>query len=280
MHERRMSRLVLVSVIAAAVTLAGAEAFAATCTTSKTLSTQSCCSWKTTSSGVKYCALWCTGSEICDNMMNGLGSAASGCTGDSCPAVSCAAFGTVPTDTSGDCGGTSLDILNPSCGIQGIAYCKNKAGNSGSAQGQPFTLTGVEQASAAITNCDKKGNCSKSLKLLPTDTSNVCINPNWQFVTFTASAFKGKACFCPGGYAADKTTCCADNSRNTDGTCVNVYAAGVPLTEGTPICITTHCTLDLSTYNPTTNFNLPYQCPNTKTCGGITGDPCPQQPQP
>jgi hypothetical protein len=274
----RMSSRVVVGVLATLVALAGVQAWAVTCTTSRTSSSSTCCSWKTTSSGYTYCALWCTGSEICTNTIAALGgNVVKGCADSgTCPVTECSAYGTVSTDLSTGTCDTSLTDLNSTCGIKGLAICTNPADHF-NYQGNSFTLSGSESATGNVTTCDKKGKCTNQLKLEPSDTSNICVNPNWHFQTFTASEFKAHACLCPGGYA-DNGQCCATSSRIGpvgSTTCgdggTNVYG------DGTPVCMTALCTVDLSEYNPFTNFSLGYDChPSTAvTCGGLTGNPCP-----
>jgi hypothetical protein len=276
MFERMNSRIV-VGLVVTVVALAGVQAWATTCTTSKTSSSSTCCSWKTTSSGYTYCALWCTGSEICTNTIAGLGgNIVNGCadTG-TCPVTECAAFGTVPTDTSVGTCDTSLTNLNSTCGIQGMAFCSNPA-NHFNFQGNSFTLTGAETATGNVTTCDKRGKCTNQLKLEANLGSDACVNPNWNFLTYTAELFKAHTCLCPGGYDANQV-CCATASRDSYQTCgsTNIYGTGA--SAGTPTCMTALCSVDLSTYNPFTNFSLGYDChPNTAlTCGGITGNLCP-----
>lgn len=280
MCRRLVIDVLRMGVIAVLMAMLGTEAKAATCTATKTSSSQTCCSWKTTSSGFKYCALWCTGSEICTNTITALGgNVVNGCesTG-TCPVTECAAFGTVSTDTSTGACDTSLDALNETCGIKGIAVCTNPADHF-NVNGTPFTLPGVQEAIGNVTTCDKKGKCTNELKLEPSLTSDVCINPNWNFVTFTASEFKAHTCLCPGGFDdEDPRQCCATSDRTVVGgvsTCSKLYGTGDSI--GTPTCMTAFCSVDLSTYNPFTNFSLPYDChPNTAlTCGGITGTTCP-----
>ncbi len=270
-----MSSRVVVGLVVAFVALMGVQAWATTCTTTKTSSSSTCCSWKTTSSGYTYCALWCTGSEICTNTIAALGgNVVNGCaTTGTCPVTSCTAYGTVSTSTSVGTCDTSLTDLNSTCGIQGIAYCSNPA-NHFNFQGNAFTLSGSLGASGNVTTCDKTGKCTNQLKLEPTDTSNICVNPNWTFLTFTASTFKAHPCLCPGGYDVTNV-CCATDSRNSDGTCSSVYGTGASV--GTPVCMTALCTVDLTNYNPFTNFSLGYNCnPSTAiTCGGNTGILCP-----
>src|SRR5262245_5940647 len=272
--ELRRNIRALRLVVATIVVMMGPEARAVTCSTAKTLANQTCTNWRTTSTGVKYCTAWCTGSEICDNTISGLnGSVVSGCTtGETCPLTSCAAFGTTAVDGSAGACDTSLDNLNESCGIKGIGVCFNPA-TKFNPQGQPFVLEGVEGTTSDTLTCDKKGKCANSLKLEPDDTSTICLN-NWQFVTFTASEFKAKACFCPGGLDVGGR-CCADSSRDSHGTCSTEYGTGGSI--GTPICMIALCTVDLSGFDPQTNFNLPYDChpAAAQTCGGVTGTPCP-----
>jgi hypothetical protein len=280
MYKRRLTSRALVVVFAALAAMAGAEAWAATCTASKTLTDQNCCSWRTLSSGARYCTLWCTGSTICNNTITGLGgNIVDGCdpsAGLPCPETQCSAFGTVSTrDSQGSCD-TSLDNLNETCGIEGLAVCSNPADNF-NAQGHPFTLGGFENGISSVEACDKKGKCKNSVTLEPSEEQkeNICVNPNWTFVTFTASTFKAKSCFCPGGFDS-AGVCCATTSRVGD-TCGsnNVYASGLT-TAGTPSCTLALCTVDLTNYSPNNN-SLAYDChlSSAKTCGGVSGTPCP-----
>jgi hypothetical protein len=279
MERKVMKNLLCIGVVLVLATVVATEAGAVTCSTSKTLTTQTCCSWRTTTSGVKYCSLWCTGSEICVNTIFGLGgSIMNDCIpGETCPVTSCEAFGTVDTDTSTGTCDTSLDepfSLNPTCGIMGMAYCQNHGGNSKlknpKIEGQPFVVEGVEGTDIPLTavDCDKQGKCTTQGKLEADLSAVICQNHNWTPLTFTASEFKGRSCFCPGGY--DSTgTCCEDNSRTGLGTCTAVYG------DGTPTCLVQLCTIDLSNYNPLTSFDLAYECGEAVACGGVTGAPCP-----
>jgi hypothetical protein len=292
MSNRMMGRA-LAGVAIVTMALAGAEAFALTCTASKTSSSQTCCSWKKTTSGYTYCALWCTGSELFTNTMTGVGGNIFGSCDPAqldtvCPETSNQAFGTVdPTtgayDPDGPCN-TSLGLLDPSCAIKGLAFCQNKGGNSkvknSQVQGSPFLVTGVLGLDVPLvpTDCDKQGKCSTSGKLEADLSAITCQNDNWTPLTFTASEFKAKACFCPGGYAGDGTTCCATTARSTDpataGTCGegNLWAG-----TGVATCMVALCSVDLAAYNPLTSPSLPYDChpDGMVICGGDSGITCP-----
>jgi len=287
MESKVMKNLLCIGVVLVLASVFVGDAGAVTCSTSKTLTTQTCCGWKTTSSGVKYCSLWCTGSEICVNTIFGLGGVyfPEGCTPGAvvpdpgCPVTSCEVFGTVSTETStGTCDNYDLFNLNPTCGISGTAYCENHGGNSlkknPKIQGQPFVVDGVLgiDISVALANCDKQGKCTTQGQLEPALSTIVCQNPNWSPLTFTASEFKGKSCFCPGGYD-DFGTCCADKDR-TDGSCSTDYAAGTD-NVGKPTCLIQLCTVDPS-YNPITNFDLAYDCSLVEFCGGFQTKKCPE----
>ena len=274
MSKRVTRQMWCIVAVLAVGTLLGTEALASTCTTSKTLSTQTCTSWRTTSSGVKYCTLWCTGSEICVNTISGLsGSISKECTtGENCPVTECTAYGTVDPDTgqsSPDCT-SDLGSLNPACGLAGLAVCTNP-NNHFNWNGTPYTLAGSIGSASDYLVCDKKGKCTTLLKLEPQFSSEICINPNWHFLTFTASEFKGQSCFCPGGYDGDGD--CCETSERTSGQCSAEYGTGA--SAGTPTCILQLCTVDLSRYNPFTNFDLAYSCNETRECGGVTGTLCP-----
>jgi hypothetical protein len=229
---------------------------------------------------VRYCALWCTGSEVCDNVIYGLGgNIVNGCTpGVNCPLTSCSAFGTVdmPDESSvGDCN-SDLTNLNPTCGIRGLLVCVEHEGEETEFE----LIKAVQSASSDNLICDKKGKCTNSLKLLPSDAPTICPDEDpAEFVTFVAKRFKAKSCFCPGGLDSSGT-CCATSDRVSGGessVCAKPYGTGS--TTGTPTCMVSLCEIeDLSSkYDPVTNFNIPYEChpDDTLECGGVTGTPCP-----
>lgn len=278
MFERRVKIRALAGAFAALAAMTGSNAWATTCSTSRTLTNQTCTSWRTTSSGVRYCSLWCTGSEICDNVIYGLGgNIVNGCTpGVDCPLTSCAAFGTVdlPDGSSvGDCN-SDLTNLNPTCGIKGKLVCVEHEGN----EVEYELISGIQGTSSDQLTCDKKGKCTNSLKLLPSDAPTLCPDEDpAEFVTFVARKFKAKSCLCPGGLDGSGTCCAtADRVSAGEGTvCAKPYGNGS--TTGTPTCMVSLCTVDLDPYDPVTNFNLPYDChpDGTLECGGVTGNPCP-----
>ena len=163
--------------------------------------------------GTRMCASWITGSEICSDSVIGLGNIKNCTEGVNCPVVTCSAFGTVPLVVSADCT-NNFDPDNTKCGIQGIAFCINHGGNASRAQGNPFNLDAVLSATSNITTCDKNGRCRTSIELEPDiPSAEICQNPNWDFVTFTASEFNAEAKVCPGGYDASGQ-CCATTSRD------------------------------------------------------------------
>lgn len=194
--------------------------------------------------GTKCCTCWRTGSEICDTEVTGLGNIKNCIPGVNCPVVTCSVYGTADL---GD-GSCNPDTLDPDCGIEGIAYCVNPAGNSSKANGNPFTLETTLSATASIDRCDKNGKCQKSIEVNPDDCPGCCINPNWQFKTFTATKFNGEVCVCPGGYSTDGE-CCGDTERLLGGSCA---------TAGEEVCVVQQCTANLNGYKP--GQSLPYDC--------------------
>lgn len=194
--------------------------------------------------GTKCCSCWKTGSEICDAEVTGLGNIKNCVPGVNCPVVTCSVYGTVDLG-DGSCNPNTLD---PDCGIEGIAYCVNPAGNASKAQGNPFTLETVLSGSASIDKCDKNGKCTRSIEINPDDCPDCCINPNWQFKTFTATKFNGEVCVCPGGYSEDGD-CCADIERLLDGSCASA---------GEEVCLAQQCTANLAGYKP--GRAIPYDC--------------------
>jgi len=283
MFERRVRIRALGVVVATFVVTMGSEASAITCSSSRQLSNQTCTSWRSTASGVRYCALWCTGSEVCDNVIYGLGgNIVKGCTpGVDCPLTSCTAFGTVdmPDGSSvGDCD-SDLTNLNATCGIKGKLVCVEHEGN----EVEFDLISGIQGTSSDQLTCDKKGKCTNSLKLLPSDAPTLCPDEDpAEFVTFVAKKFKARSCLCPGGLD-DNGVCCANSSRDLVGgiegeptkVCSTKYGTGNSI--GTPTCMVSLCSVDLGPYDPVTNFNLPYDCHPDQTleCGGVTGTPCP-----
>lgn len=263
-RERLVRGLVAMSVVILLGSMLAIEANATTCSTKKLSSSYTCVSWKT-SGGTKYCSLWCTGSEVCDVVVNGLGSAANQCTpGETCPAVTCSVFGTVD---SGD-GFCEPGTLDPNCDVQGVAICENPKctrGNKNDPEctgnfqfnGRPFTLEVPLSVTGDLTLCDKQGTCRTSLVLEAGLSSEICINPNWAYKTFTASEANTEACFCPGGYDGSVPAyCCADSQRNL-GACVTPNPAGTS-GPGTATCIAQFCKVDLTGYVP--GQNILYTC--------------------
>jgi len=169
-----------------------------------------------------------------------------------CLAMRCSVFGTVQLEGGGSCDPETVD---PDCGIAGIAFCRNHGGNSSTAQGQPFTLeTTLSETASFQGNCTKSGRCRQSLVVDATLSDDICINRNWEFLTFVASEFNGGCCTCDGGYDTDTATpgdCCATSARNLDdGSCAIT---------GTESCNDMRCTADLSTFVPG-GVNAPYVC--------------------
>jgi hypothetical protein len=206
---------------------------------------QTCLRWRSIA-GSKTCVSWTTGSEVCNTVSTGVGGI-NQCDPDlgTCPVITCSAFGTVDVGL-----GCNPNILDPNCGITGIAFCTNKPGNARNAEGRPFTLETSLTLTEAIETCSKNGKCLNSIELNPEDTGDFCINPNWHFLTFTASEFNAEVVVCPGGYDASPTPqCCDDNQRNLDGTC------SVP---GIEVSLAQRCTVDLTGYRP--GDARPYDC--------------------
>jgi hypothetical protein len=195
---------------------------------------QTCLRWRNIG-GSQTCINWTTGSEVCNTVSTGVGGI-NHCDPDlgTCPAITCSAFGTV--DVGLGCDPTTLD---PDCGIKGIAFCVNKPGNARNAAGQPFTLDTFLTQTEAIDTCLKNGKCLNSIELNPEDTGDICINPNWHFLTFTASEFNALLVVCRGGY--DSVGSCCDDSQRTGGFCT---------TPGTEASLAQRCTVDLTGYRP------------------------------
>jgi hypothetical protein len=231
-------RLMLACLLAlSVVSVMGTEAGAATCPAGYTYKCPII-------GGTKCCGCWKTGSEICDFEVTGLGTVKGCVPGENCPVVTCSVYG---TEDLGD-GLCDPNTLDPDCGIKGIAFCLNPASNSSKGQGNPFTLETVLTAETDIEKCDKNGRCRNSIEIDPENCTDCCINPNWQFITFTATEFNGEICVCPGGFSAGGV-CCADNQRNVDGSCVTV---------GVEVCLGQRCTADLTGYK--LGQNIPYTC--------------------
>ena len=195
--------------------------------------------------GTKICTCWKTGSEICDTEVTGLGNIKDCISGVNCPVVTCSVFGTADT---GD-GLCDPDVLDPDCGVEGIAFCVNPAGNAKKAQGNPFILQAVLSNSSNIQKCDKNGKCRKSIEIEPENCTDCCINPKWELLTFTASKFNGEVCVCPGGYSTEGA-CCEDDQRKIDGSCASTTEE---------VCVVQQCSADLTGYKPGMS-SIDYDC--------------------
>jgi hypothetical protein len=221
MKNRVVIGVLRVSVIAALVALLAPESRASHCIgpSGTHCSPQFHCTYLISGTLKHSCVSSSTGSEIFDITIFGVPGKL--VKTDSL-ALSCSVFGTVDLG-DGLCdpsiGGPDAG-LDPDCGVEGTAFCKNPAGNSETAQGQPFTLDTFLTATGFVKNCSKNGRCQESLELEPQDTGEICINPNWQFQTFTASEFQGECCTCDTGGGFDVNgACCASTARAGDGTC-------------------------------------------------------------
>ncbi|MGE0367322.1 MAG: hypothetical protein AB7I96_01030 [Candidatus Dadabacteria bacterium] len=105
--------LIILLVIAAAL-MPGQEAEAAKCARG---ATYRCVS----AGGTRICACWKTGSEICDVDITIPGGVTSCTSGVNCPVLTCSVYGTVDV---GD-GRCNPKILDPDCGIEGLAFSVN-----------------------------------------------------------------------------------------------------------------------------------------------------------
>lgn len=162
--------------------------------------------------GTQYCAAWITGSEDQDATITGLGNIKDTCpdgtpsTQYGCPTIGASVWGTVPPPGAqqSDCVPHTTGTIDPttgnyvyqadaSCGVQGILYCVNPAGNSSHAQGQPYTLNATLFANSTVTanDCAKNGKCSVTTTVDNTFTTDPCVNPNWTPTNFVASEFYG-----------------------------------------------------------------------------------------
>lgn len=219
-----------------------------------------CLKWRTLG-GSKTCVSWSTGSEVCDATSTGVGNV-NDCdeTLGTCPTLTCSAFGTVDPG-NGSCDPNTID---PDCNLQGVAFCVNKAGNARKAQGQPFTLEAFLSATEDIDACTKNGKCLNTISLNPELSDDICINPNWQFLTFTAQVFNAEVVVCPGGY--DTTDQCCDTADRINGgtTCA------VPGSEAT---LAQRCTVNLTNYRP--GDKILYDCCDLTA---LVNGQCPQLP--
>jgi hypothetical protein len=228
-----------VSVVAVLLAL-GTEANAGICT-------------KPPCAGIKWYAGSCicctTGSEVFNFTALGVpGWFVNGCPdGQNC--LKCSVYGTAQIENQAACDPTTLD---PDCGVEGVLFCVNPAGNAAKAQGQPFTMDAVLSATGDFTNCDKAGKCTGSIQVagLPSDG---CINPNWTPTGFTASKFNGQCCSCDVGY-------------DENGNCP---------TGGTETCTEEGFRCSVNKVPKPGNMQ-PYQCCSLSELDPQTGE-CPQQ---
>jgi hypothetical protein len=177
--------------------------------------------------------------------------------------VSCSVYGTAGDPSTCD----PLAVPN-NCGVEGVLFCVNHGGNAAKAQGQPFTLSASVSASGNFTSCDKAGKCKGSIQVTGdlSSLSDQCQNPNWTAIAFTASRFNGECCTCNNGYDVDGQ-CCADATRNPDGTCGNGTATQTCTVEGF------RCSINPV---PQPGDMQPYQCCALSDVDPVTGN-CPAQ---
>jgi hypothetical protein len=189
------------------------------------------------SSGGKMCCsgttCWKTSSEVCSTKATGLGNVAQICdpnNPDLCYFVKCSVFGTVDIGA-----GCNPNVLDPNCGIDGIAFCQNPQ-KKFNPQGNAYTNPAPIEDSSRVRDCTSNGTCKTEIEIEP-DGSNLC-NNNWNFVTFTAKEFNGQMCFCAGG-VDDNNQCCADTGR-TNGLCNTVSTE----------CLIQRCNVNLLAWKP------------------------------
>lgn len=141
--------------------------------------------------GKRICASWITGSNDDTITVNGIGNT---------PGQLLAAIGGTVSigGNNPNCNETSSNFPteNDHCGVEGVAFCLNPAGNSKHTNGQPFTLDAVLEGTALFTSCVKNGKCTGTISLDATSEQAACINPNWELKTFTATKYKGKSSHC------------------------------------------------------------------------------------
>src|SRR5262245_39303525 len=186
--------------------------------------------------GGQYCASWITGSAVCNGKASGVSKLCDPKTGICSGQILCAEGGTVGNSTNCNSTNNIFPTATDNCGVQGVAICTNPKGNSSQANGQPYTLNAVLEGVALTLNCTKNGVCKGSVSLDASSTQVACINPNWNFITFTPTIFKAKSCFCPTTY----------NQSTDPPTCVG----------GTETCDIELCTLNSNNVSA----GLVYQC--------------------
>jgi hypothetical protein len=241
MCSRRVLTVLLSVIVVAGLAALGTEASAGNCTRPPCASVR----WYAGS-----CICCSTGSEIFDFTALGV----PGWFVNNCPecqnCLKCSVFGTEQIVGGPTCAGPLS--LDPNCGVEGVLFCVNHGGNASKAQGQPFTAAGVMAGDGNFSNCDRQGKCTGRIQVfgdLPTD---VCQNPNWDAVSFTASKFNGQCCSCDIGY--DENGNCPIGGTET---CTEGFRCSV-----NPV--------------PKPGSAKPYQCCSFSEIDPVTGE-CPQQ---
>jgi len=147
--------------------------------------------------GGKYmCASWITGSNIDNIAISGVGKICDP-GGTNCKTQALAAVGgTIGSNPNCNDNQSNFPSESDNCGVQGIQFCLNPAGNAQKAQGQPYTLNAVLEGVSNIKTCDRNGKCKTSIILEPTADQMQCINSNWIPVGFTATKYKAKTTYC------------------------------------------------------------------------------------
>jgi hypothetical protein len=171
-------------------------------------------------SGCRYCAAWITGSEICRVSIQGS-------VERDVPVVLC-------------------EVSNAT----GLSFCLNPDSRTPQAQGRPYHLEQLVSIQQDPIVCTKNGSkCVSEIELDPTvaEFPDLCINPNWEFITFTAQSFTAKVTVCPDGFQSDGAG--------------GFFCPGTPLNAG--FSLTETCTVSLDDYKPgtTKNYNCVQQFP-------------------
>lgn len=272
MNKRIVFGALRLSLIAVFVAMAGTEASAQICTSTKTRSDQKCVSWRTlTAGGPQFCTKWCTGSAVVDILIKAVnGSDINVCTATQnstpiCPEVTATVFGTVtPPNSTVDC--TPDTSPNAACFISGFGFCLPPGCDPGhtndpqcrdfDSNGEPMELQEDGLTEGGILtkgNCTNNGTCSLFFELEAQPSNTFCPNTNWLF-KFTPVDFVAQVEFCPGGTA--NGVCCASTSRTTGGVCAAVFTNSEGVV-GAPSRNLLHCTLNGT---PQLGQQQTYQC--------------------
>jgi hypothetical protein len=183
--------------------------------------------------GGQYCASWIVGSTEILGHAKGL--AKLDCTAKGselvCPGMLAEVFGTVDDPNDPGC---IEDELDPKCLIAVTALCgpKKCAKNPGgkgctdnvSVNSSHFGKSDIPVQKDLFDQCRHNGSCKGLLTFLE-EAGALCQGQGHVLINALANPFKGRGCYCPGGFD-NLFDCCSTGERDASGLCLETIPDG------------------------------------------------------